>query len=404
MGQERPERRRKARRGAARSLDRTSAIAEAARSVVLRRGAEGRSSLIAAASAVIPNGADVSWGEWNRVGMAVFASCVGSDEGFRAFDAWSAKWPNYDADYTRTRWDTYRRSPPTRIGAGTIFHLADEADPTWRENGQGAGHQKRASQADKLIALAESAELFHTSDGVGFGDIDIDGHRETWPLKSTGFRQWLLRSYFEETKGAPNREALASAIAVLEARARFDGPTQDVSMRVAGHGGKIYLDMADEEWRVIEISKNGWRIVADAPVRFYRRPGMLPLPKPTRGGNIDDLWDLINVKSEDDFALLISWMVAALRERGPYPILALRGEEGTGKSTLVHLVRSLVDPNKVPLRTFPRDERDLYIAAGNGYRDGLRQCVCSAQLAFGRPVPAGDGRRLCHTLPLHGPG
>jgi hypothetical protein len=41
------------------------------------------------------------------------------------------------------------------------------------------------------------------------------------------------------------------------------------------------------------------------------------------------------------------------------------GEQGTAKSTLVEILRSIVDPNVVPLRAPPRDERDLYIAAGN---------------------------------------
>lgn len=85
--------------------------------------------VVAAALAVIPNGAEVSWGDWNRIGMATFRATSGSADGFRAFDAWSAKWPHYDAAYTRNRWETYQRSPPTRIGAGTVFHLADKASP-----------------------------------------------------------------------------------------------------------------------------------------------------------------------------------------------------------------------------------------------------------------------------------
>src|SRR5262249_13771842 len=68
--------------------------------------------VVAAALAVIPNGADVGWGDWNRVGMATFRATGGSADGFRAFDAWSAKWPHYDAAYTRNRWETYRRTPP----------------------------------------------------------------------------------------------------------------------------------------------------------------------------------------------------------------------------------------------------------------------------------------------------
>ena len=58
-------------------------------------------------------------------------------------------------------------------------------------------------QADILIDIAQAAELFHAPDGTGFADLDINGHRETWPIRSKGFRRWLARSYFEQTDGAP---------------------------------------------------------------------------------------------------------------------------------------------------------------------------------------------------------
>jgi hypothetical protein len=131
---------------------------------------------VAAALAVIPNGADVGWGDWNRVGMATFSATAGSADGFRGFDAWSAKWPHYDAAYTRRRWETYRRSPPNRIGAGTVFHLADKASPGWRNEVKGptAGKTK-LSQSGLLIELAGDADLFHTDEGVAFADIEVDG-------------------------------------------------------------------------------------------------------------------------------------------------------------------------------------------------------------------------------------
>ena len=43
------------------------------------------------------------------------------------------------------------------------------------------------------------------------------------------------------------------------------------------------------------------------------------------------------------------------------------GEQGSAKSSLVRVLRALVDPNTAALRTTPRDERDLVIAATNGW-------------------------------------
>src|SRR5262249_43617258 len=65
------------------------------------------------------------------------------------------------------------------------------------ENGDTGGRCPK--QADILIGLAQSAELFHSADGTGFADLDINGHRETWPIRAKGFRRWLARRLFEAT-------------------------------------------------------------------------------------------------------------------------------------------------------------------------------------------------------------
>jgi hypothetical protein len=229
--------------------------------------------------------------------------------------------------------------------------------------------EARPKQADLLIKLAEAGDLYHTADSTGFADVRVgeDGHRETWPIRSKGFRRWLVRRFYEATRGAPNSEAMKSALALIEAKAQFDGSERIVSLRVAGADDRLYLDLADGQWRAIEIDGEGWRIIVDPPVRFRRAAGMLPLPAPARGGSLGDLCRLINVRDKRDTVLVVAWLLAALRYRGPYPVLALTGEHGSAKSSLVALLRSLVDPNTALLRTLPRDEHDLFIAATNGH-------------------------------------
>ena len=212
-----------------------------------------------------------------------------------------------------------------------------------------------------------AADLFHTADGTGFADLEITSHRETWPLRSKGFRRWLTRCFFETTTGAPGSEALQSALNVIEARAHFDAPEREVSVRVGGVDGRLYLDMADEKWRAIEIDTDGWRVVDHPPVRFRRAAGMQPLPKPEAGGSVESLRSYLNVQTDTDFVLVVTWALAVLRNRGPYPVLVLSGEQGSAKSTFAALLRALLDPNTAPLRALPREDRDLFIAATNGH-------------------------------------
>jgi hypothetical protein len=223
------------------------------------------------------------------------------------------------------------------------------------------------TQADTLIDLAQSAELFHTPDGTGFADLDVNGHRETWPIRAKGFKRWLARRFFEERGGAPSSEALQSALNVIEAKAHFDAPERIVHIRVGGLDGRLYLDLGDDTWRAVEIDASGWRVIENPPVRFRRASGMKPLPIPVCGGSVEPLRSFLNVKSDADFALVVAWALACLRNRGPYPVIVLSGEQGSAKSTFSAILRALLDPNTAPLRALPREDRDLFIAASNGH-------------------------------------
>jgi hypothetical protein len=94
---------------------------------------------------------------------------------------------------------------------------------------------------------------------------------------------------------------------------------------------------------------------------------MLPLPVPEPGGSIETLRSFLNLSNQNDFVLVTAWLLAALRAGGPYPVLAISGEQGSAKTVLSKLLRALVDPNVAEVRPLPREERELMIAANNGH-------------------------------------
>jgi hypothetical protein len=235
------------------------------------------------------------------------------------------------------------------------------------------GKDKQKSTAKRLVELAveSGAEWFHDENKNGFAAIPVDEHIETHSLRSEGFKSWLKHLLYKaEGRPAP-ATALQDAIGVLDAMARFDGRKLTVWVRVAFHNGKVFLDLADEQWRAVQIDASGWRVVDNPPVRFRRSYGMLPLPEPVGGGSLDDLRDFINILNGGDWRLLIAWMVASiypyLHPRAAFPILCLLGQQGSAKTTAGKLLRALIDPNTAPLRTPPKEARDLMIAAINGW-------------------------------------
>ncbi|TCP39084.1 hypothetical protein [Rhodovulum marinum] len=98
--------------------------------------------------------------------------------------------------------------------------------------------------------------------------------------------------------------------------------------------------------------------------RFKRAPSMAALPVPIAGsGDLDALRAFVNVGTDRDFRLMVSWLLGCLRPSGPYPLLILTGEQGSAKSTTSKVLRALVDPSTLETRSFPGDERGLVIAA-----------------------------------------
>jgi hypothetical protein len=257
--------------------------------------------------------------------------------------------------------------PDANSGRRTMNNAVEpEADEV--ESEVADDRSKRTTQAQLLIQLAESqAEFFHTVEYEAYADVQINGHRETWPLRSKAFRRWLLRIFYNLQGKPPAAQSLQDALGVIEAKARFDSVEREVSVRVGEHGGNIYIDLCDANWQAIEITCGGWRVVVDPPVRFRRARGMLPVPVPVAGGKLSELRRFINVASDADFVLILAWLLAALRPKGPYPVLELHGEQGSAKSTASRLLRDLVDPNTAALRSEPREARDLMIAANNAW-------------------------------------
>lgn len=217
-----------------------------------------------------------------------------------------------------------------------------------------------------LVEYAEDAEVFHTPDEKAYATFRVGDHEETWPVESRRFELYLRQRFFEDHQRAPKAQALKDALATITAKAIFGGHEQQVFVRVAGHDGVVYVDLCNEHWEVVEVTTAGWRVVTDSPVKFARSQNSAPLPHPVGGGSMEDLRPFLRARGSD-FELVVAWLVGALRPAGPYPLLEITGEQGTAKSTAARVLRSLVDPARVPLRALLNNERDLAIAASRSW-------------------------------------
>ncbi len=278
---------------------------------------------------------------------------------------------------------------------------SDGHDDNFKSSDEAGADQGNETQKDALIRLGSGAKLWHDPDQQPFASFSIKGHIENHPLRSKPFKSWMVYLFYRETEKAPGSQAIEDALRVLEAKAVFDGKERETYLRLAGGEGRVYIDLGDDVWRAIEVTAAGWKVISDPPVAFIRSRGIRPLSCPARGGSIQDLKELVNLKSDDDFKLFVAWLLSAMRPAGPFPILCLNGEQGAAKTTLARVARRLIDPNVADTRTIPKDETDLLVAARNGWvinldnlsqvRDWLSDALC--RIATG----GGFGARQLYT-------
>jgi hypothetical protein len=153
---------------------------------------------------------------------------------------------------------------------------------------------------------------------------------------------------------SPGRTALDEAWQTIEGLAQ-DVPKTALPIRVAEYEGGSVLDLGDVTGRAVVLDASGWRIVDRSPVTFKRTSAMAPLPVPDRGGSIDPLWRIANIK-KDQRHLFIAWLASLLLPALPHPIPLLRGEQGSAKSTCAQIMGQLVDPSAVHLISPPKDQ------------------------------------------------
>ena len=215
-------------------------------------------------------------------------------------------------------------------------------------------------------------ELFRDVDtGEALCRYSRAGHAVVNPLGSEAFLSWAVCGFYEATGSTISSALAKEAFLLLQAQAAKGRKTH---VRVGEHGGKVYIDLCNEAFETVEITSEGWRVVTGAPVYFRGGAMAKPLPHPQRGGSFDALRSIVNFASFDDYVLTVAWLVAALNPAGPFPILALSSEHGSGKSTLMTLLQRLIDPQATERLAPLKDVDALFSMAASRWVVPLDNC------------------------------
>lgn len=189
-----------------------------------------------------------------------------------------------------------------------------------------------------------------------------------FPLRSSTFRRWLAGMYWKEYGKGFSGDTFQTVVGTLEGKAFHEGLSIELYNRIARVNNTIYYDLGDDQ-KVVKITKDNWEIEGypNVPVKFRRFNHQMTQVEPVRGGKLDDVLQFINLKTDTDKLLFLTYLVAVCVPDIPRVALINTGDQGSAKSTSLRVVRTLVDPSKVELLDPISDLKELAQAANHHY-------------------------------------
>jgi hypothetical protein len=233
---------------------------------------------------------------------------------------------------------------------------------------------KEPTQGKNLHRLTHRLYRIAQDDAGRAIAIPKKGPQVALPFKGHGgsLRTQLTRRFFQQFGSPPSTQALEGVMRVLEAEAS-EGERQRLHLRSAPHpDGGLVIDLGDRDGSVVIVAGGTWRVNRKPPsgVVFRRTKMTEAMPRPRKGGQLDELRNLLNV-TDEGWELIRSWLACALRSDIPVPILTVTGRQGTAKTMLGRFLVNLIDPNPSPLRAPPKSLEDWPTVASGSRVVGL---------------------------------
>jgi hypothetical protein len=247
----------------------------------------------------------------------------------------------------------------SRVGELEPPGTGDKSDPT---------QAKKESQIGVLIKIASTIPIRVTTDNEPYADLD----QGTYPVGSDAFLSALDHAYGQQRSGARAGETtLSDAVAKISRDSKLYIKERCPAFIRNGYDGQnIYVDLGQDVPRCVKITaEDPWTIIEKPPIIFKRTGGgsQRPLPHPTIGGSVDALRQFINVADDNQWVLLVAWLLNTFNPFGTYPILLIQGGEGSAKSTAASILRRIIDPAVPELLMYPKSPETIITDAYHNF-------------------------------------
>ena len=162
-------------------------------------------------------------------------------------------------------------------------------------------------------------------------------------IESKEFKRWIGNDTYRRQGTILKGTQLKNIVDALQGIALFSGKGEiKLEPRVQYIDGVIWYDLGGS---AVRIDKKGWEIIEDPPILFHSHPHQEKQVIPERGGDVQSLRQFVNMQSDYDWILFLTFAIASFIPDFPKPTLILNGVQGSGKSTPMKMLKRLIDPS-----------------------------------------------------------
>lgn len=268
---------------------------------------------------------------------------------------------------------------------GAVEHLSKE----YNLNVDLSSFKRKKDKNGKtdIFKMVEQELYKHPSNQMFIGDnkdaylwlADKDGNnRICRKIGDEEFNIWLLELYYQKTRSWP-KDCIAKEVS-LSLKALGKSITEkkglktkiDTFYQIGKVGNALWYDLGREDWLGVEITSDGWR-KKPLPPGFIRAEGAKEQVEPSKGGDLNDIFDFVNITEENDKILYKADVITSFIYGIEHPVSYFTGTKGSAKSTVTKITVDMVNPidlNK-DLLNWPSDKEALGLALNDSASQGF---------------------------------
>lgn len=300
--------------------------------------------------------------DWKKISSGVqegernnsAASYIGKFLSNFSQDEWEdIVWP------TIVDWNKNRNQPPLdenelrRIFESIADEAVNNSDSVQRDT-------IKKEEIVELITDELKILLFHDKDKEGYAKIKLENGYGIYKITGNEFRRYLSYQVWQKFKVAISRDTQNTVIGLIEGKAVHEGAQYNLHLRTAWINDSLWYDLG--LGRAVKITGSGWEIIPDAPIIFRNliHQEQQADPIPAEAKDMEDVFKYMNLNEDPGLRCLMAvYLCGILLPDVPRPVLAVHGQQGSAKSTLLRVIKKLLDPSAVELLTYPKSSVEL---------------------------------------------